>query len=117
MARPGFDTASQTLRLEDVDFVFDAVDPDLGLMANLFYDRIRTRIETAANNMLAERNKAIQDTLSDTLAADLPPNLAPDLSNLRIAELRFRVGDAGLTVTGTADGVLKLGGSRFSRRP
>jgi len=116
MARPGFDAASQTLRLEDVDFVFDAEDPDQELTANLFYDRIRTRIETAANDLLAERNEALRDTLSATLTAALPPNLAPDLSNLRIAELRFLLGDAGLTVAGTADGVLKLGRSHSSGR-
>jgi hypothetical protein len=116
MARPGFDTATQTLRLQDVDFVFDAVDLDQGLVANLFYDRIRTRIETAANSLLAERSTGLHDALTATLASGLPPNLAPDLSNLRIAELRFRVGDAALTVLGTAGGILKLGGSHSPGR-
>jgi len=111
-ARPRFDTATQALRLEDVDFVFETVDPDHGLMANLFYDRIRARIEAEANTLLAGRSKGLHDALAATLASGLPPNLAPDLSNLSIAELRFSVGEAGLTVAGTADGVLDLGRSR-----
>ena len=111
MARPGFDTAAQIFRLEDVEFVFDSVDPDQELIANLFYERIRTRIETAANSLLAQRTKGLHDALTATLASGLRPNLAPDLSNLRIVELHFRVGDAGLTVQGAADGILKLGRS------
>jgi hypothetical protein len=111
MARPGFDTATQTLRLKDVDFIFDAADPNQELMANLFYDRIRARIEAEVNSFVAERTKGLQDALMAMLAAGLAPTLAPDLSNLRIAELRFRVGEQGLTLVGTVDGVLKLGRS------
>jgi hypothetical protein len=117
MARPGFHNATQTLRLEDVDFVFDAKDPDQWLRANLFYDRIRARIETALNSLLAERTKGLHNALTGMLAAGLPPNLAPDLSTLRIADLRFHVGEAGLAVTGTADGVLRLGGRQHEHLP
>jgi hypothetical protein len=109
MARPGFDVATQSLRLEDVGFLFDAADPDLALMADLFYDRIRRRIETAANGLLAARTRGLRDALAATLAEVFPAELAPDLSSLRIAELRLRVGGAGLSVAGTAEGVLKLG--------
>jgi hypothetical protein len=109
MARPGFDPVAQTFRLEDVDFVFDSINPDQELIANLFYERIRTRIEMAVNSLLTERTKELHDAITATLASGLLPNLAPDLSNLRIAELHFRVGAAGLNVQGTADGILKLG--------
>jgi hypothetical protein len=112
MARPGFDAATQTLRLEDVDFVFDAADPDQGMMANLFYDRIRARIESEANGLLAERSKGFRSALKAALAAGLPQNLAPDLSGLRIADLGFRVGDKGLSLSGSAEGVLTLGRSQ-----
>jgi len=111
MARPGFDTTAQIFRLEDVEFIFDSLYPDQELIANLFYERIRTRIETAVNSLLAERTKGLHDALTATLASGLPPNLAPDLSNLRIVEVHFRVGDVGLTVHGAADGILKLGRS------
>lgn len=108
MARPGFDAATQTLRLEDVDFVFDAADPDQGMMANLFYNRIRAGIESEANGLLAERSKGFPSALEAALATGLPPGLAPDLSELRIADLRFRVGDKGLSLSGSAEGVLTL---------
>jgi len=111
MARPGFDATAQVLRLEAVDFIFDAADREQGLMADLFYERISARVETEANRLLAERTKGLRDAFTATLATGLPPNLAPDFSDLRIEDLRFRVGDSGLTVAGTADGVLKLGRS------
>ena len=112
MARPGFDAATQTLRLEDVDFVFDAADPDQGMMANLFYNRIRAGIESEANGLLAERGKGFRSALEAALETGLPSSLAPDLSKLRISDLRFRVGDKGLSLSGSAEGVLTLGRSQ-----
>jgi hypothetical protein len=108
MARPGFDVAAQTLRLEEVGFVFDAADPAQGLMADLFHDRVRARLETEANRLLAARTEGLRDALAATLAEVVSPGLAPDVSGLRVAELRFGVGEAGLTVTGSLEGVLRL---------
>lgn len=112
MALPGFDTAAQILRLEEVDFVYDAANPDHGMAASLFYDQIRDRIETQANTLLAERSQGLQDALGANLAKGLPPDLAPDLSNLRITDLKFKVGETGLTLDGSAEGVLTLGRSK-----
>jgi hypothetical protein len=111
MARPAFDVTTQTLRLEDVGFVFDAADPDQELMANLFYGGIRSRIEEAANSLLAARTKALRDALTATFLEVVSPDHAPQLAELRIAQLRLRIGDRGLTVAGTAGGILKLGKS------
>jgi hypothetical protein len=117
MGRPGFDTATQVLRLEDVDFVFDAADTDQGLMANLFYDRIRSRIETVANTMLAERTKRLHSALTAALTTALPPNLAPDLTSLSVADLRFSMGEVGLSIAGIAGGVLRVAGSHSPAQP
>lgn len=117
MARPGFDAATQVLRLEDVDFVFDTADTDQELIANLFYDRIRSRIETVANSMLAERTEGLPSALTATLTTGLLPNLAPDLTSLRLADLRFSVGEAGLSISGTAVGVLKVERSYSPAKP
>jgi hypothetical protein len=109
MARPGFDTTNQVLKLDEVDFIFDARDPDQELMANLFYQRIRSLIETEADDQLATRTDGVRGALQATMADGLPAKLAPDLSNLRIADLRIEVGQKGLTLSGSAEGVLNLG--------
>jgi hypothetical protein len=109
MARAGFDTVAQALKLEQVDFVFDAEDPDQGLMANLFYNRIRDRIEGEANALLAARTRSLQAAIGAALAQDLPPALAPDLSGVRITDLGVQVDDTGITLSGVADGTLTLG--------
>jgi hypothetical protein len=109
LARPGFDPAAQTLRLEELGFSFDAADPDQGLIANLFHDRIRERIESEANGLLAERTRGLTDALEALLAADLPPALAPDLSGLQVTGLRIGVRETGLDLTGSVAGPLRLG--------
>lgn len=109
MARPGFDAVSQSLRLEQVDFVFDAQDPDLGRLADLFYEPIRARIESGANALLAERMGDLRDALVRGLAVALPPSLEADLSGLRIAELVLRPGPGGIGLSGAVQGSLRLG--------
>jgi len=113
MARPGFDTDRQALRLDDLDFVLDAEDSDPSLMVNLFYDRIRALIETQANGLLAERSSGLRDALEDVLSGVLPEELAPDLSGLRLSDLTIEVRDTGLRLKGSAGGSLTFGsGSR-----
>jgi hypothetical protein len=114
MARPRFDVAAQSLKLEQVDFIFDATDPDRGLMANLFYNRIRGRIESAANRLLAERTRGLQAAIRAALAQGLSPELAPDLAGLRITDLGIQVGDGGLTLSGVAAGNLTFGAPRLA---
>jgi hypothetical protein len=109
LARPGFDPAAQTLRLEELGFSFDAADPEQGLIANLFHDRIRERIEAEANGVLAERTRGLKDALEALLAADLPPALAPDLSGLQVRGLRIGVRETGLDLSGSVTGPLRLG--------
>jgi len=109
MARPAFDPIAQTLRLEQLDYVFDAADSDQGLIAGLFYDRIRARIESEANALLAERTRGLREALGTTLSKELPPELAPDLSALRVSDLEIAVRGTGLELTGTVAGPLRLG--------
>jgi hypothetical protein len=115
MARPGFDAAAQALKLEQVDFIFDATDPDQGLMANLFYKRIRDRIEQAASDLLAARTQNLRAVIEATLAQDLPPALAPDLAGMRIMDLGIQVGEGGISLSGVAAGTLTLGTSRATQ--
>jgi Domain of unknown function (DUF4403) len=109
LARPGFDGDAQALRLEELGFTFDAADPDQGPIAGLFYERIRARIESEANALLAERTRGVREGLESLLATELPPELAPDLSALRVTSLRIAVGETGLTLNGSLSGPLKLG--------
>jgi rhodanese-related sulfurtransferase len=86
--------------------------PDRDLVANLFYNRIRGRIESEANRLLAERTQSLQAAIGAALAQSLPPELAPDLAGLRITELGIEVGEAGLTLSGVAAGTLTFGAPR-----
>jgi hypothetical protein len=58
MARPAWDAAAGAVRLTDVAFVFDAEDPNQGLAVDLFYERIRTALDRAANDLLQARHGA-----------------------------------------------------------
>ena len=98
------------MRLDEVGFVFDAANPDQGLIASLFYDRIRERIESEVNVLLADRTRGLQDAIAANLAQGLPPNLVPNLSGLRIADLRIQIGETGLTFNGSAQGAHDPGG-------
>jgi hypothetical protein len=109
IARPAFDPASQALQLDRLEFVFDPADPEVDVLARMFYIPIRERIEAEANALLAGRTRALGDGLNTVLSQILPPNLPPDLSGLRFAELDIGVGQGGLGLTGLAEGSLVLG--------
>jgi hypothetical protein len=110
MGRPGFDPATGSLTLEDLDYVFDTEDAEIAFAANLFYDAIRDRIEETANKLLAERTGDLGAALNAALAGALPPAVRADLSGLRLVALKFTVGETGLGIAGSAEGVLRLGG-------
>ncbi len=107
-ARPGFDAVTQSIRLDAVEFVYDAADPTHWLMASLFYERIRTQIESAANQLLAERTASLRAAMPQALGQVLPAGLVPDLSELNITALSVRARKQGLTLAGSAEGILTL---------
>lgn len=110
IGRPGFDPESGSLTLDGLDYVFDAEDPEIGLAANLFYNAIRDRIQESANRLLAERTADLGGALRTLITGSLPAAVRPDLSGLRLAALTFTVGETGLGIGGSAEGVLGLGG-------
>jgi len=116
-ARPAFDTTTQTLGLEEVDFIFDSADPHQELIADLYYSRIRARIEEEANGLLAEHTEWLRRALTATLADALPPGLTPDLSGLRISYLAIRAGKKGISLSGSAEGAMTLKASRPPGQP
>ena len=112
MARPAWDSAAGAVRLTDVAFVFDAEDPDQGLAADLFYERIRSALDRAANDLLQARTGQIRDGLQTALARTLGPALPAgaeiDLSGVALRDLSIEVGEAGLRLRGSAGGDLKV---------
>lgn len=107
-AEPRFDTESQTMRLNGLDFVYDADDPDNGLLANLFYQRIQAALEEDANALLASQTSNLGDALRGTLAAALPLDLELDLSRLRIARLDLTLRASKLSLSGAASGMVSV---------
>jgi hypothetical protein len=112
MAMPTWDGATGGLRLTDLGFVFDAEHPDQGLAADLFYERIRSALDQAANDLLQARTGQIRDGLQAALARTLGPALPAgagiDLSGVKLRDLAIEVGDARLRLTGSAGGNLKV---------
>lgn len=97
--------------------MFDAEDPDRGLLAGLFDERVRAGIEATANALLAERTRAVQSALAAGLAQALPPILAADLSGLPIAQLQIEPAATGLVLSGWAQGSLNLKAAQTADLP
>jgi hypothetical protein len=51
----------------------------------------------------------LRDVLGAALAEELPPELVPDLSALRVGDLEIVVRETGLGLTGSLTGPLRLG--------
>jgi hypothetical protein len=112
MARPSWEAKTGSLHLTDLGFVFDAEDPDQALAVGVFYERIRDALELAANGLLREHTgdvrAALQAALGRVLArADLT-GVGLDLSDVTLRDLRMEVGTAGLRLTGSAGGQVKV---------
>lgn len=104
MGRPGFDAQSGKAALNDLDFVFDAKDPEQGLFVDLFYDRIRAMLETVTDKLLEERGGQLRSGVAGALDAILPAGAEIDLSGLQPTGVTIRVLPDGLRLKGTATG-------------
>jgi hypothetical protein len=112
MARPAWDAAAGAIRLADLGFVFDAENPDQSLAADLFYERIRSALDRAANDLLQARagqiREGLQAALTRTLGPALPAGAGIDLSGVMLRDLSIEVGDTGLRLRGAARGDLRI---------
>ncbi|MEA3274507.1 MAG: DUF4403 family protein [Pseudomonadota bacterium] len=103
-AVPVFDANSQTIRLQELDFVYEPEDPDQALMVNLFYQRIQKALEDGANELLAKRAGDLRRGLEAALARSLPQDLELDLAPLRLVDLDLSVGTSAIRLRGAATG-------------
>jgi hypothetical protein len=112
MGRPAWDAAAGAVRLTDLGFVFDAEEADQGLAAELFYERIRSALDRASNDLLQARTGQVRDGLQAALAHALGPALPAEagvnLSGLGLRDLSIEVGEGGLRLRGSAGGHLKV---------
>jgi len=107
-ATPAFDAESQRLMLTGLDFVYDPEDPDLGLLANLFYQRIQAALEEGANGLLADYSERLQHRLAAALSRSLPEGVDLDISALRLQRLEIAVGYDAIRLLGSAAGSVNL---------
>lgn len=108
MGRPGFDTQSGKPTLSDLDFVFDAKDPEQGLFADLFYERVREMLESATDKLFEEQGGRLRTGIGEVLDEILPEGAEIDLSALRPTDIRVRVLPDGLRLRGTASGRARI---------
>ena len=112
MVRPGWEAKTGSLHLTDLGFVFDAEDPDQALAVGVFYERIRDALDNAANALLRERTgdvrAALQAGLGRVLARAELTGAELDLSGVTLRDLRVEVETAGLRLTGSAGGQVRV---------
>ncbi len=107
-ARPVFDPATQRMRLEDLDFIFDPEDPDQALGVNLFYQRIQKALQDAGNELLTARVDGLREALESALSRSVPENPKLNFSSLRLAELSLTLAGSALHLRGMATGSLAV---------
>lgn len=107
-AHPVFDATAQSIRLKELDFVFEPLDPDQALMVDLFYQRIQQALQDSANALLTARADRLRHGLESALSRALSRDLILDLSSLRLAELDLAVLESSIRLRGTAAGDLVL---------
>ncbi len=107
-ANPGFDTQSQTFVLEGLDYVFEPVDDELYLLANLFYDKIRQTLIEGANELLHKELEGAGERLEQTLKRIAPADTVADMGRIQLSQATIRFTDSGLRLSGMADGAISL---------
>lgn len=105
-AEPVFYPHDQTIRLQELDFVFDPEDPEQALMINLFYQRIQKALQDGANELLAARTAAMRDAIESALSRSLSQDLRLDLSSLELERLDLTLAGSSIRLSGTAAGSL-----------
>ncbi len=107
-AKPGFDTHSQTFQLEELDYVFEPVDDDLYLLANLFYEKIRQALIEGANEILRSELETAGGHLAATLKRIAPADTVVSMDRIHLSRAGISFTDTGLRLSGTAAGAISL---------
>lgn len=108
LATPGFDPQSQSFVLTNLDYVFEPVDQDLYLLANLFYEKIRESLIDGANELLRSRMTDTGERLRGALA-EIVPGGGLDMEGIRLSRAQISFHETGLRLRGQAQGAIRLG--------
>jgi hypothetical protein len=109
-ATVAFDPASQAFRLDGFDYLFKPDDPDVYVLADLFYDKIRAQLMQSANRLIAQQMVQTRTQLQQALLGIAPEGIELDLGQMRLERVRVRFEPEGVGIEGTASGPIRLRG-------
>ena len=96
------------LVLNDLKFDYDAEDFAMDLLAEAFHEQIRQSLESAANQVLAQRLDLIGDRLGTVLNRITPAGVVLDISTLQLRTVKIQIVEKGIRLDGTAAGTVRL---------
>ncbi len=99
-----FDSATQRLQLEELNFIFEPRDEDIYLAANLFHERIRQALQEVANQWLDTATGQLNQRLQEAMARIAPEGSKLDAKALQFNQVDFMFDADGMTLSGTALG-------------
>jgi hypothetical protein len=103
-----FDAPGQTLRLEDLDYSYQAEDPGVAQLASLFPQTIRQALEDAANRLLAQRLGQWRIRLDSALEGVAPQPLTLNVDALRLQSVAIHLERDRIRLEGDAAGSARI---------
>ena len=86
-----FSPRTQELRLHELEYAYEPEDSAVALLSELFYERIRQRLEEAANRLLTSRLEKWKQRLSSGIRETLPEEIRFDPLSLRLDSARIQI--------------------------
>jgi len=107
-AKPVLEPGTPPLRLTDLEYLYHADDPLTEVVAESFYEQVRDALLEAANGLIAQRLEQLQVAVRDSLLPALSDTFTLGMGGLHLVRGAVRVDNAGLGVSATAAGELRL---------
>lgn len=107
-AEVDFDPASQAFRIKGLDYLFDPVDTDIYLLANMFYEKIHELLVDSANRLIEQEMERTRTRLEQALLNITPDGAKLDLGQIRLDQVGIRFEPERISVAGTATGPIRV---------
>jgi hypothetical protein len=107
-AEPVLGQGTPALRLANLGYLYHADDPLTEVVAESFYEQVRVALMEAVNGLIARRLDRLQAALRDRFQTLMPDSTTLDVGSLSLTGGTIRVSDAGVAVSATASGELRL---------
>jgi hypothetical protein len=103
-----FSAEKQGLLLADLEYVSDHDDPNVAILSDLFYERIRGEMEGTANRLLEQQLQQWRELLASRIHSLINGHLKWDFSSLRLGSVQVRMDEGGIRLEGVAAGAITI---------